>query len=72
MTRGQHEARKAVLSAFLKALHAYYAGRFGEAARLFEAIAASDPPAAHYLERCRQLAAHPPEPWDGVWVMTSK
>jgi hypothetical protein len=27
---------------------------------------------ATYVERCEQLRAHPPEPWDGIWVMTSK
>jgi adenylate cyclase len=27
---------------------------------------------ATYVERCEQLRAHPPEHWDGIWVMTSK
>ena len=27
---------------------------------------------ATYVERCEQLRAHPPESWDGIWVMTSK
>ena len=27
---------------------------------------------ATYVERCEQLRAHPPENWDGIWVMTSK
>ena len=25
-----------------------------------------------YIDRCRVLAEHPPEDWNGVWVMTSK
>ncbi|HUV18518.1 MAG TPA: GAF domain-containing protein [Ilumatobacteraceae bacterium] len=27
---------------------------------------------AIYIERCEQLRTHPPENWDGIWVMTSK
>jgi adenylate cyclase len=25
-----------------------------------------------YIDRCEQLRTHPPENWDGIWVMTSK
>ena len=53
-------------------LSAYCEGRFPEAGPLFGSIAAEDPPAGRYAERCRELAASPPETWDGVWVMTSK
>jgi len=27
---------------------------------------------AIYIDRCEQLRTHPPETWDGIWVMTSK
>jgi adenylate cyclase len=27
---------------------------------------------ATYVDRCEHLRAHPPEQWDGIWVMTSK
>jgi adenylate cyclase len=63
---------KPLLEAFSEALAAYYAGKLDEAQRLFSALAAQDPPAARYAERCRDLLASPPAQWDGVWVMTSK
>jgi len=68
----EHAARRAALDEFTRGLTAYYAGRFAEAESLFAGIADRDPPAAHYLDRCRELLADPPESWDGVWVMTSK
>jgi adenylate cyclase len=65
--------RKDTLAAFATALKAFYAGRFGEAERLFQRIASEDPPAAAYLEKCRELQVSPPEgAWSGVWIMTSK
>ena len=67
----QAAARRPQLEAFAAALAAYYAGEFAEAERLFASIAAEDPPAARYAERCRELLASPPRSWDGVWVMTS-
>jgi adenylate cyclase len=67
------EARRALLDSFASALSAYYTGRFAEAAELFARTAAEDPPAASYVEKCRELEASPPDGrWDGVWVMTSK
>ncbi len=68
-----HAAARPLLESFAESLQAFYAGRFGEAARLFARTAAQDPPAAAYQEKCRALeASPPPEPWDGVWIMTSK
>ncbi len=65
--------RRALLDSFASALAAYYAGRFAEAGELFARTASEDPPAAAYVEKCRELQARPPEGrWDGVWVMTSK
>ncbi|MFW6182125.1 MAG: adenylate/guanylate cyclase domain-containing protein, partial [Spirochaetota bacterium] len=68
----EYRQRGELLAAFAEGLQAYYAGDFERAARLFERIADTDPPAARYLERCRELMEHPPESWDGVWVMTAK
>jgi len=69
----EHAARLPLLEAYAPALAAFYAGRFAEAEDLFARTAAQDPPAAAYVEKCRELQAHPPEgSWDGVWVMTSK
>jgi adenylate cyclase len=68
-----YAARRETLAAFAAALKAFYAGRFAEAERLFERIAPQDPPAAAYVEKCRELQASPPEgAWSGVWLMTSK
>ncbi|OHD22621.1 MAG: hypothetical protein A2064_07695, partial [Spirochaetes bacterium GWB1_66_5] len=62
-----------LLESFAEGLRAFYAGRFGEAERLFARTASSDPPAAAYQEKCRELAAAAtPEAWNGVWIMTSK
>jgi len=69
----EYAERKPTLETFDRGLKEYYAGRFAEAERIFEGIAPSDPPAASYAKKCRQLAASPVEPgWSGVWVMTEK
>jgi adenylate cyclase len=73
MLAEQYESRKPVLDVFSRGLQEYYAGRFEQARRIFEKIAAEDPPAASYAEKCAQLAAQPPAgAWTGVWVMTEK
>jgi len=73
MTQESFDARRPLLQAFDAGLRQYYAGRFPEALRLFEAIAAQDPPASCYVEKCRELALAPPDAgWNGVWVMTQK
>jgi adenylate cyclase len=73
----QYEAKRKTLAVFAEGLALYYAGRFAEAKKAFDSIAAEDPPAASYVERCAELAAaapegRPPEGWNGVWIMTSK
>ena len=72
MLRADAEARASILNAFAVALQTYYAGRFQEAADLFERIADEDGPSRVYAERCRLLASAPPNSWDGVWVMKEK
>ena len=73
MTADVYERRKPVLEVFDRGLQEYYAGNFDAARRIFEGIAVDDPPASCYVEKCRELAAAPPqEGWSGVWVMTQK
>ena len=72
MTAEDAAARREWLPRFAEALAAYYAGRFEEALKTFTALAAVDPTSALYAARCRELAAHPPAEWAGVWVMTEK
>ncbi len=45
-----YASSRPLLEAFAQGLAAFYAGRFAQAARLFERTAAEDPPAAAYLE----------------------
>jgi adenylate cyclase len=73
MQAEEFQARKPVLERFDQGLRHFYAGRFAEAAKIFEANAAADPPSEAYARKCRELAAAPPaQGWDGVWVMTEK
>ena len=72
MTVDQLAQQKPSLAAFEQALDLFYQGRFTEAATAFAPIAENDPAAARYLDKCTELAADPPENWDGVWVLTSK
>jgi len=50
----------------------YYDGQFDSAASGFSALAPTDPTAAIYAARCKQLGENPPADWDGVWSMTEK
>ncbi len=69
----QFAAKAATLEVFDRGLRAYYDGKFAEAKGIFSGIAATDPPAAAYAEKCDELIANPPQgEWSGVWVMTSK
>ncbi|MCX7591353.1 MAG: adenylate/guanylate cyclase domain-containing protein [Kiritimatiellae bacterium] len=64
--------RRAVLDRFAQALEAYYAGRFGQALKIFREIAEQDAPARAYVRKCEWLVVNPPTEWNGVWVMTEK
>ncbi|MBT7065622.1 MAG: adenylate/guanylate cyclase domain-containing protein, partial [Verrucomicrobia bacterium] len=66
------EADPAASAAFTAALTAYYDGQFDSAASGFSALAPTDPTAAIYAARCKQLGENPPADWDGVWSMTEK
>lgn len=71
MRQKVYETGRPVYETFARALEAYYAGDFKEAAELFGSLP-DDAPAVSYTKRCRNLIAAPPEAWDGVWVMESK
>lgn len=64
--------REATL-AFRRALALYDRRRFEEAERRFEALAAADPAARLYVERCRAFQeTPPPNDWDGSYTMATK
>lgn len=63
----------AELASFDQGLRLFYDGDFTAACKLFAGLAERDPAAAAYLVRCRQLLADPPpQPWDGIWRLSSK
>ncbi len=67
------ELQRKDIERFGKALGAWYGGNLVEAAAQFESLAARDPAAAAYRERCRVLTVQAlPQPWDGVWNLTEK
>jgi len=73
MEAEEFEARKPVLDIFAQGLALFYQGEFADALAVFEQVKDADPPAAHYLAKCRSLIASPPDgEWKGVWVMTEK
>jgi adenylate cyclase len=65
-------AREWENAAFANALTAFYEGNISAALESFLSIEGTDPPAAAYVRKCRALMEHPPERWDGVWIMTEK
>jgi len=69
--------RKArVLELFAQGRRHYKLMDFSRALESFQEALREDPsdgPSRVYVERCRQLVAHPPpEDWDGVFVMETK
>lgn len=64
-----------VVDQFRSGLAHYRKGDFDRATRCFQealALHPGDRLSQTYVERCAYLKAHPPENWDGVWVMKSK
>ena len=60
---------------FNEAMSHYRTGEWDRAIVKFgEALTANpkDALASTFIERSQHLKAHPPEDWDGVWVMTTK
>jgi len=60
---------------FVRALHAFQAQQWDEAAKGFENFIleyGEDGPSRYYLDLCRQYLAHPPTEWNGVIRVASK
>jgi adenylate cyclase len=70
--RGECEDRKALVSTYERALHAYFERDFAAAIDLLEPIH-DDGPAETLRVRCQGMLVNPPPAgWDGVYVATSK
>ncbi len=69
-------AFKDLLEGFSRGLALYREAKWDEAIAAFQGVLASRPndyPSKMYVERCKNLKENPPpEPWDGVFVMTKK
>lgn len=66
-------ALAAQVTGFHRALDLYEARDFAAAERAFRALAAIDPAAAMYAERCRHyLSEPPPDDWNGAFEMKTK
>lgn len=72
MLPAQAAARKNLLDTFAAALSSFYAGDLTAALQAFESIETTDPAAGAYARRCRELANHRIDNWDGIWIMTEK
>jgi adenylate cyclase len=67
------EEQKLGVQKFEAALSLYYKQMFLEAQVLFKGLAATDPTAEIYVDRCVYWTEHPPESsWDGSWTMKTK
>jgi adenylate cyclase len=67
-----YEPRVEAMERFHQALSLFDEGRFAEALPTFEAIAAADPTAAIYRDRCATFVTTPPTDWDGTWHLDTK
>ncbi len=67
------EKDMALAGDFHRALGLYYRRRFTAARDAFAAMAADDPAAKVYIDRCEHyIASPPPAPWDRTFVMSGK
>jgi adenylate cyclase len=65
--------RRTLAEAFAAALAAYRAGRFADAAAMFDELATDDPPSRAFTIRARQYAATPPPlPWEAITSLETK
>ena len=66
------DARQRMMKRFAEALALFYQGDFVRARQIFSEIVVDDPVARAYVAKCDDLIAHPPQDWQGVWVVTQK
>jgi adenylate cyclase len=72
MFRASYHARRRELEIFGEGLRRFYDGAFEDAVSVFSTIGDVDPAAAAYEKKCMELKLSHPNPWDGVWTMTTK
>jgi adenylate cyclase len=66
------DRRQSLLARFSEGLALFCQGDFPKAEAVFSELAEEDPAARAYVTKCRQMIDHPPEEWEGVWVITTK
>ncbi|MCL2102807.1 MAG: adenylate/guanylate cyclase domain-containing protein [Syntrophorhabdaceae bacterium] len=72
LSQKDFESQEQEFSSFADGLRAFTGGDFQAALDIFLSTSKSDPSAESYARKCRALIEHPPQHWDGVWVMTDK
>lgn len=72
LRKENYNEKKDIMEKFQSGLNLFYLGQFDEARKIFQSLAATDPPSAKYADKCTQMKKLAPADWDGVWVMTSK
>ena len=71
MTETEFKGKQTVIRSFDEARDLFYAGKFSDALRIFEAIEKTDTPAGFYAAQCRYYIERPAE-WKGFWESKSK
>jgi adenylate cyclase len=64
--------KQAIMDRFSEALALFYKGDFDGAQAAFSSLAREDAASRAYVSKCRDLIEHPPDHWQGVWVITTK
>jgi len=72
LTEDINQQKKTIMEQFAGALTLFYRGDFAQARELFSTMTGEDAVAKSYVAKCDELLAHPPENWQGVWVITTK
>ncbi len=67
-----NEKSQQIMNKFAEGLKLFYAGDFQQAQNIFSGLVQEDPVARSYVAKCRELIEHPPDNWQGVWVITTK
>ena len=66
------QEREKLLTTYAEGLHLFSAGEFAGALDIFQRLSQQDKPSLAFANRCRELLEHPPETWQGIWVLKSK